>query len=438
VAHRQKNTHLFRSEIHTTISAFYEKAAAFWYTLSHGAFATAELPKPNTSPYLAEGRATMNNLHCRKDTTLTEQEKEVFSRHLKQQGLSDNVWDLFGEWVARSTSRTSFLYLKVFRDDELVGLGLFVKIKPFDLRSSYSALRNNPFLRQLTGGLSVLTNNCVYLSFRNLITSNLTRPFFYREPGMADVIMKAILTYLRNEKEADMVTIVDTSVHDDIYQTEGFFKYPSSSEAWLDATRYKDISEYLGEHRNLKKNLSRRKKAVTSDVQRGPLSDTDKAQMKACVESSVENSRVNTPCQKFFEDNIFETDIFNSDKYLHILVRVDGTIAGFHTFQVSGSDMGGVLGGFNRDHSRKSFAYERVIVASLDYAIKNNIERVHYSLIDNYTKLRLIDSLEPCGLYFYSRSPMNRKVFKLTSKFGDIYQLYLLEQQGTKKSEQPE
>jgi hypothetical protein len=368
--------------------------------------------------------------------TLTAEEKDVFAEHLKQQGLSDNVWDLFGEWVERSTSQVSFFYLKVYLDDELAGLGLFVRIKPFDLRTSYSALRNNPFLSKLGGGISALTNNCVYLSFRNLITSNLTRPFFYRDPGMADVIMKAILTYLRNEKEADMITIVDTSIHDDIYEVEGFTKYPSSSEAWLDVTKYSDISEYLGEHRSLKKNLSRRKNVVISEIQQGPLSDTDKEQVKACVECSVEYSRVNTPCQEFFEDNIFETDAFNSDKYVHILIRVKGTIVGFHTFQVSGSDMGGVLGGFNRDHSRNSFAYERVIVASLDYAIKNNIKRVHYSLIDNYTKLRLTDSLEPCGLYFYSRNSLNRKVFKLTNKYGDIYQLCLLERQGLNKSKQ--
>ncbi|RJP73937.1 MAG: hypothetical protein C4532_03700 [Candidatus Abyssobacteria bacterium SURF_17] len=380
----------------------------------------------------------MNTTCCRKEITLTEQEKEVFSRHLKQQELSDNVWDLFGEWIARSTSRVSFFYLKVYRDDELIGLGLFVRTRPFDLRTSYSALRNNRFLRQLAGSLSVLANNCVYLSFRNLITSNLTRPFFYQEPAMANDIMKAFLAYLKNEKEADMVIVVDTSIHDDIYQTEGFLKYPSSSEAWLDATRYKDISEYLAEHRSLKKNLARRRKDVTSEVQQGPVSDPDRKQMKSCVECSVENSRVNTPCQKFFEDNIFETDVFNSHKYVHFLVRVDGTIAGFHTFQVSGSDMGGVLGGFNRDYSQKSFAYERVIVASLDYAIKNNIKRVHYSLIDNYTKLRLIDSVEPCGLYFYSGSPLKRKMFKLTNRFGDIHRLYLLEKQGRKESKQQE
>ncbi len=53
-------------------------------------------------------------------------------------------------------------------------------------------------------------------------------------------------------------------------------------------------------------------------------------------------------------------------------------IAGFHTFQISGSHMGGVLGGFNREYSKNNYIYERVIVASLNYAIKNSIKKVHY------------------------------------------------------------
>ncbi|KPA14253.1 hypothetical protein MHK_005537 [Candidatus Magnetomorum sp. HK-1] len=158
-------------------------------------------------------------------------------------------------------------------------------------------------------------------------------------------------------------------------------------------------------------------------------------QIRECLYCSIEKSRVNTPSQKFFEENIFETEVYNSDKYIHIFIRIDNRIIGFHTFQVSGSNMGGVLGGFNRDLSRKSFAYERVIVASLDYAIKNKIKNVQYSLVDNYTKLRLVDnytklrlvdSLEQCGLYFYSRNPVNRSVFQYTFKFSDVYEPYLL------------
>jgi hypothetical protein len=152
--------------------------------------------------------------------------------------------------------------------------------------------------------------------------------------------------------------------------------------------------------------------------------------MRDCLDCSIENSRIRTPCQEFFEDNIFETEVFDSGKYVHIVVRVDGTIAGFHTFLVSGSNMGGVLGGFHRAYSRKNFVYERVIVASLDYAIQNQIDRVNYSLIDNYTKLRLVTSLEPCGLYFYSRSPLSRFVFKSTFRFNDVHELHLLEERG--------
>jgi len=375
----------------------------------------------------------MNNVYCKKDTSLTIEEKDVFTGYLIQEELSHNIWDIFEEWVERSTSKVKFFYLKVYQGDELIGLGLFLRIKPFDLRASYSIFRKNAFVKKLISAISFLSSNCVYVSFRNLITSNLTRPFFYRESEMEDIIMKAILIYLKEEKEADMVTIVDTSTHDNHYQKAGFDIYPSSSEASFDATKYTDISEYLNGHRSLKKNLKRKKSFITTEISQGPISKNNQIQIKECLYCSIEKSRVNTPSQQFFEDNIFETEIYNSDKYIHIFIRVDNRIVGFHTFQVSGSNMGGVLGGFNRDYSMKSFAYERVIVASLDYAIKNKIKNVQYSLVDNYTKLRLVDSLEQCGLYFYSRNPVNRIVFKYTFKYNDVYELYLLEKQGFTK-----
>ncbi len=374
----------------------------------------------------SEGSA-VTTIHCKKDSSLTREEKKVFAGHLERENLSGSVWDLFDEWVARSTPEVCFFYLKAYVDAELIGLALFLKIKPLDLRSSYSALRNNALLSHLAGGLSALTSNCVYVSFRNLITSNLTRPFFFRDPDAADAGMEAFLDWLKSETEADMVTIVDTASCDPVYARRGFRKYACPSEAYLDVTRYGDVSEYLAEHQSLRKNLRRRAGTVTTSVQRGPLSAAEIEQARECVECSVENSRVNTPCQEFFEANIFATEVFDSDRYVHVLVRVDGKIAGFHIFQVCGSHMGGVLGGFNREYSRNNFLYERVIVGSLDYAIGHGIARIHYSLIDNLTKLRLVESREPCGLYFFSRNPLNRKVFDFSYRYSDVHQLSLLE-----------
>jgi hypothetical protein len=376
----------------------------------------------------------MNNSYCKKEISLTKEEKEIFADHLIQEELSNNIWDLFEEWVDRSTSKVKFFYLKVYQDDALIGLGLFLRIKPLDLRTSYSRLRKNPFVKKIASVISILSSNCVYISFRNLITSNLTRPFFYREPEMENIIMKTILSYLKEEKEADMITIVDTSKNDIHYHNAGFDIYPSSSEAYLDATKYADISEYLNEHRSLKKNLKRKKSFVSTEISQNPVSKSDQKQIKECLIRSVKESRVNTPSQQFFEDNIFETEVYNSDKYRHIFIRTNDRIVGFHTFQISGANMGGVLGGFNRNYSRKIFPYERVIVASLEFAIKNKIKNIRYSLVDNYTKLRLVNSLEPCGLYFYSRNSMNRGVFKYTYKYNDVYELYLLEKQGLKKT----
>lgn len=372
----------------------------------------------------------MRNITCTKDITLSEQEKNIFSNHLLAEGISGNVWNLFAEWVARSTPAINFFYLKALDGDDLVGLGLFLRIKPVDLRTSYAGLRRNAGIGRLAGWLSVLGNNCLYVSFRNLITANLTRPFFYSDPALGDDIMKAMLSFLKREKEADMVTVIDTLDHDARYRAEGFTVFPSSSEAILDPIKYPGRAAYLAAHRNLQKNLAKKKITVMAEVFRGPVSDEDKRQMKACVSNSVEHSNVNTPCQKFFEEHIFDTEAYRSDDYLHILVRADGAIAGFHTFLVSGVSLGGVLGGFNRAFSRNQFAYERVIIASLDYAVEHDLRRVNYSLIDNRTKLRLVDTREPCALYFYSRSPLNRGVFALTYRFNDVYGLAKLENNG--------
>ncbi|MBU3915290.1 hypothetical protein KKA14_07125, partial [bacterium] len=149
----------------------------------------------------------MKGIHCRKESSLTLEEKDIFDAHFKQQEISNNIFDVFSEWVARSSPKVNFFYLKVFQDDELIGLGLFLKVKPFDMRTSYSGVRKNAILNKIFSVISTLSANCVYISFRNLITSNITRPFFYKSLEMEETVMSAILEYLKKEKDADMVSV---------------------------------------------------------------------------------------------------------------------------------------------------------------------------------------------------------------------------------------
>lgn len=372
----------------------------------------------------------MENIQCIPATSITDNEKQVFINHLELKGLADDVWELFQEWTLLSTKNAEFLYLKVFKRDRLIGMGLFMKIHPFDLRTASATLRKHWILNRLFATASKLSHHTVYFSFRNLITSNLTRPFFYHDPEQSEVVMKAILAYLKNVRNADMVSVIDTAENDGIYKSEDFTQFLSPSEAWFDVSRYENISQYLNRHKSLKKNLKKRKNRVLTEIKKGPLTDTEKKQINDCLACSKFNSRLSIPGQTFFEDHIPSTSIFNSNRFIHIYIRVDGTIAGFHTFQVSGSVMGGVLGGINRAYSKNSFVYERVIVASLDYAIKQGLKRIQYSLIDNYTKLRLVDFRTPCYLYFYTSNAFRHLAFKHSYKLNDMYKLYSLEQQG--------
>ncbi len=115
-------------------------------------------------------------LSCERDSRLTPAEKQVFAGDLERRGLTDNVWDLFTQWVDRATAEVAFFYLKVHSGAELLGLGMFVQIAPFDLRSSYGRLRRAGVLNKIGALVSRLSGNCVVASFRNLITSNHTRP----------------------------------------------------------------------------------------------------------------------------------------------------------------------------------------------------------------------------------------------------------------------
>ncbi|MBW2523968.1 MAG: hypothetical protein JRI23_07330 [Deltaproteobacteria bacterium] len=369
----------------------------------------------------------MSALRCSKHGTLTGKEKAAFAARLGQQGLAVDVFDLFGEWAARSTDRIEFFYLKVHANSALVGLGLLLRIRPFDLRTSYSRLRRRPTWSKLAGAVSALADNCLYVAFRNLITANLTRPFFCTTADLEDGVMEAILRWLRDRDDADMVSIVDTTVHEDVYRRVGFSRFPTSSEAFFDVGRYDDISQYLAGHRSLKRNLARRKNRVRTEIARGPVSANDREQIRACVACSAGLSKVNNPCQAFFEEHIFDTEVFNAERYTHIRVRVDDHIAGFHIFQTCGTHLGGVLGGFDRAYTRNNFVYERVIVASLQHALEQGLAQVHYSLVDNHTKRRLVPGREPCAVYSFARSPMNRKIFEATYEHSDMYDLFLLE-----------
>ena len=102
----------------------------------------------------------MTSAYCKQDISLTDEEKAVFAGHLEREALSNNIWDLFEEWAARSTPGVGFPYLKAYRGDELIGLGLFLRVKPVDLRTSYSKLRSNRFLSGLFSVISTLSNNC--------------------------------------------------------------------------------------------------------------------------------------------------------------------------------------------------------------------------------------------------------------------------------------
>jgi hypothetical protein len=155
--------------------------------------------------------------------------------------------------------------------------------------------------------------------------------------------------------------------------------------------------------------------------------------MIECLRHSIDNSKMNTPFQKIFEEKIKDTELFSSEKYLFINIRINNKIVGFTNYIISGSNMAAIIGGYNRNFTRNNYIYERLFVKSLEHAINSGITRLSYGMVDNFTKLRLTGSFDPVSMYFYSSNLILRKMIDLTEKSNDMYRLCLMEEEGIKK-----
>ena len=369
----------------------------------------------------------MNELKCRIDKRLSCEEKKAFGRTLQQQGITESIFLVYENLVDRLDKELQLFCIKAYDGDDIAGAAFFMRVQPVDVLSSISALRENAALQSVIGPLTSGSKACAYLCMRSSTTANIMTPLFVREDEPYERVLGAIFAYMKAELGAELIMVMDSSARNSLYLDEGFGGYPCPSEAVLELKGYGGLSEYLGEHRSTRKNIPP-KKNVSISFQSGELTPDDLQGISACTYASAVHAKSKMPYGEQYTRCLLESSLYRSSDYLHVIVRVDGVIAGFHSYLPCGTSLGAIAGGFNREASKKSFVYERLIAATVDYAIRNRFERIHYGIVDNQTKQRLMNTFEPNRAYYYIASPVERWMMKITNKHTDIYKLYALEE----------
>jgi hypothetical protein len=367
------------------------------------------------------------SLHCREDTGLNREEKKIFNGFLQENELSEDIFTFFQSLVGLSTQQDQFTFIKVFAEDAFVGLAMFARVQANPVyRSLNTKLRAHSFIATIG---SVLRST-LYFSMHSISSPGLPRAVIYRDKNREDAVSEAILSWLKRKKDASLVIIIDSAEKSDLYSRNSFLCLPFSSDSWIDVTRYESLADYLSIHKQTRKRIAKfqRRRSVTIETLRGDVPDEIKRGMAECLECSIRYSKSLLPVQTFFNQNIFRTALFTSDRYIHFVIRVDGQIAGFSTRLSCGRNLIGIMGGYNRELFGKVPVYDFMIVSTLDYCIEHKYKRLVYGVVDNYTKARLMDSFRGLRLYAYSRNPLSRLLFRYAYRFSSAYELSRIEE----------
>jgi hypothetical protein len=371
-----------------------------------------------------------SSFRCKEDTSLTTVEKDAFREYLQKQHLQLNIWDFFEQLKKFSTAMESFFFIKVYTGSSLVGLGIFSRVENYNLFNSFnSKIRRYAFLEKFLSLSRFFSRGAMYCAMSEILCVNITEPFFYKDLSLKDRVKGSIISYLKQKKDALIVAIMDSSNDKQIYMDADYNVFPYPSNSWIDVTNYDSVSEYYTKHNRTRKNIAKYKKRhdIRVDIQSGVVPETNILDMKRCLSSSAKNTRSVLPFQNLFNRHVFETEAFSSDKYVHIMIRMDDIFVGFTTFKRCDKHLGGILGGFDRNYTWNNPIYDLLIVSALEYALQGGFKRICLGIVNNLTKFRLTDTYENLNLYFHSRNFIYRTIIKKLYPFMSMYEMYMLE-----------
>ncbi len=375
-------------------------------------------------------------LRCEDSKVLADEEKSRFADALAARELDIGVFEFFEDLARRSTDAERFFFVKVFDDSGLVGVGLVSRVEHYNpyhaLNTRYRRFR---VLEPLLRVSRVFGGNVMYCAMNEILGANLDGPVYCRDESRRDTVKAAIAAHLKNKPDAAYVVVIDDVDDEAVYRGRGYAAFPYCSGASIRASRYTSIDDYFAVHNRTRKKLAkfRRRQPVTVEVTRGAVGDDVREAMGRCLVSSARSTRSVIPFQGFFDRHILDTEPFRREAYVHILVRLDGTLAGFSTFRQCGRRLGGILGGFDRRYTRDAPVYDLLVASALEYALTEGLESVHFGIVNNYTKARLTDSFDPLRFYFWSNNWLYRKLQRWLYFVWTPHELHAFERQALGK-----
>jgi hypothetical protein len=329
-------------------------------------------------------------------------EQSLFSAYLKKMDVDETIWELYPCFFKKASKWTRPHVLRVFKDEQLVAAVLLIKC-----RHVGKSLFRSPLLYKPVDWLKIPVWLWLKVGFGPEVIAN---PGFFTSNSDKDLIAEKIIRYLGSRSVAFFIT--DLRRNDSHHGNATIFSYVD--EGSVDVSEMSSIQDYIDKHKNLKKKIrSFKNKEGTIEILRGKPEKMDRSILLNCCESTMRKSFVHTPFQDAFLGVIEETLHCDSSSFIHMIAKMNGEITGYHSFLQTGSTLRMMHGAFNRDMKSTYHAYENLILASIDFAINQQLKKVYFGPIMNETKRRMMQTSDPCATYFHSKNPVMRNIFAM-------------------------
>jgi hypothetical protein len=172
------------------------------------------------------------------------------------------------------------------------------------------------------------------------------------------------------------------------------------------------VDAFLDRSGSLRRKLNKfRNKGGTVEVLRGAMPPQVLAEAMGCYATLTPLALL--PFQDNYVAMSAATASLSSDRLVHVVCRLGGALAGYHSFVICGRTMHCLSGAFDRTRHSTFHAYEVLIVESLRVAIDHHVRQIDYGAVLNETKARMMDTFSRTELRIYSRFAAVRGAMRL-------------------------
>jgi len=320
-------------------------------------------------------------------------------RDLCGHGVDGAVWTVYDRVSEVFTKTTQFRVLRAYHRGQLAGAAFM-----FRCRAWGQALFKPRVLYGPTDFVGLPAHIWIRVGY---CAEGIANPGFVRPDCDYDTVIAGMVGYLR--KNALGTIITDLSSNAALHENAARFPYVSDGR--IDLEDIHSVDEYRARHNNLKRKIAWfTNKGGRIDTVEGALDGDAVHQFRSFVHATVRTSLVYSPFQDCFDGIVTRTCGTDSDRIVHFLASMNGTLTGYHTFIRTDRALRMIHGAFNRELRTTHHAYENLILETVRNALARGLHTIHFGPVLNETKRRMMRHTDRAALLFYSNNPIVRTV----------------------------